>query len=68
MLSSILGSPGDMSRRSVLALEVPDSSQGRYHHDLKAFCESGHKIIKNTIENMARVLFKFIIHHLMKGP
>ena len=39
----MFGFPGDMSRRSVLALwwslVFP---KGRSHHDLKVICESGH--------------------------
>ena len=53
MLSTTLGFPGDMSRRSVLTLEVPGFPKGRCHHDLQAFCESGNNnLFKNIIENM----------------
>ena len=53
MLSTTLGFPGDMSRGSVSALEVPDFPQGRCHHDLKALYESGHNnLFNNIIENM----------------
>ena len=43
MLSATPGFPGDMSRRSVLPLEVLD---------FKAFCESGHNLFKNIVEHM----------------
>ena len=52
MLSITLGSPGDMSRRSVLALKVPGFFQGSLPHDLKAFCESGHYLFENILDNM----------------
>ena len=43
MLSTTLGFPGDMSRRSVLALVFPKG----------CFCESGlNNLFKNFIENM----------------
>ena len=53
MLPTTLGFPGDMSHCSVLTLEVPGFPKGRCHHDLKAFCESGHSnLFRNIIENM----------------
>ena len=53
MLSTTPDFPGDMSRHSVLALEVPGFwIKGRCHHDLKAFYESGHNLFKNIVENM----------------
>ena len=53
MLSTTLGFPGDMSRRSVLAWRSLVFPKGRCHHDLKAFYESGHNnFFKNIIENM----------------
>ena len=53
MLSTTLGFSGYMSHRSVLALEVPGFfPKGRCHHDFEAFCESGHNLFKNIIENI----------------
>ena len=51
MLSTTLGFPGDMSHRSVLALEDQVFPKGRCRHNFKVFCESGHNILlKNIIE------------------
>ena len=52
MLSITLGCPGDMSRRSVLALKVTSFSQGSLPNDLKEFFESGHNLFKNILDNM----------------
>ena len=47
--------------------------KGRCHHDLKAFCESGHNnLFKNIIENMKQRWLVYylclLFTHLMKGP
>ena len=53
MLSATLGYLGDMSHRSVLALEVAGFSQGSLLPCLKVFRESGHNnLFTNIMENM----------------
>ena len=51
MLSTALGFSGDMSHRSVLALEVLGFSQGLLQ--LKGFCEARYNsVLLNIMENM----------------
>ena len=47
--------------------------KARCHHDLKAFCESGHNnLFKNIMENMKErwlvYYLSLLFTHLMKGP